>query len=206
MTQTDFELVEAWQQGDADAGDRLVRRHFRSVFRFFVGKLPDADIEDLTQRTFMACAARRTSVDASRSFRAYLFGIARNELLMVRRTDRRREARHDAFAHQPQSHRTSPSAKVVVGEEERLMVRALRRLPVDHQIALEMHYFEELSYPEIAQILEVPVGTAKSRMSRAKDALRDQIAELSASPELVRSTVGDLDGWARSLRARMLDS
>jgi RNA polymerase sigma-70 factor (ECF subfamily) len=85
----DRALLVAWRAGDRERGNELFRRHIRSVSRFFRSKIPEA-AEDLTQTTFLAVA----QVDPARigevPFRAYLFGIARNQLLMhlVRRRGR----------------------------------------------------------------------------------------------------------------------
>src|SRR5690606_37561421 len=75
-------LLDAWRNGDADAGDELLRRHFVDVYRFFCGHLSGAgrgeDAEDLIQKTFEACIAGRDRVRGD--FRAYLFGVARHQL------------------------------------------------------------------------------------------------------------------------------
>ena len=76
----DLDLLEAWRAGDKEAAGTLLRRHFSRVFQFFRSKLDD-HVDDLTQRTFMACVEARERLRPEVSFRAYLLGIARKQLL-----------------------------------------------------------------------------------------------------------------------------
>lgn len=194
----DFELLEAWSRGDASAGDRLFRRHALSVLRFFRSKVPDV-AEDLTQRTLLACVEATERFRKAASFRAYLFGIARNQLLMHLRRASALKDRFELMTHSVVD--TGNGAPVLVArrEEQRIVLDALRRIPVDFQIALELFYWEEMPIAEIAQVLGVAPGTVKSRLSRAREMMRDQLAALTDSRQLLESTAGELDKWARSL-------
>jgi RNA polymerase sigma-70 factor (ECF subfamily) len=75
-------------------------------------------------------------------------------------------------------------------------------LPVDLQVALELHYWEDLSTAELAGILEIPQGTVKSRLRRAREALVTAIEQLSTDPQQRRETIDNLDQWAREVRAQ----
>jgi RNA polymerase sigma factor (sigma-70 family) len=86
----DVELLRAWRDGNAEAGNELVRRNFMSVYRFFVNKASD-DVDDLIQRTFLACVEGRDRLREDASLKAYILGIARNQLLMHMRRRERRE-------------------------------------------------------------------------------------------------------------------
>jgi RNA polymerase sigma-70 factor (ECF subfamily) len=205
MKPTDRELLRAWVAGDEGAGNELVRRHFSAVFRFFRSKVDD-NVDDLTQRTFLACVSSAANFRGDASFRAYVLGIARKQLLLHLRTRYRREQVFDPGAQsmcdvEPASG-TSPSGFVAERENEKLLLAALRRIPVDFQIAVELFYWEELQLTEIADVLEVAVGTVKSRLGRARNMLREQIAELATSDDLRRTTADDLERWAKSLRGR----
>ena len=84
-------IVRAAISGDNEAGDALIRRHFDAVCRFFRTKLGD-EVEDLIQRTFQVCTAKRGELTREGSFRGFLFGVARNLLLdHLRRRYRRGE-------------------------------------------------------------------------------------------------------------------
>ena len=201
---TDLALLDAWRAGDANAGNQLVTRHFRSVFRFFAGKVDDG-VDDLVQQTFLACVES----EAGRGFRgdssfvAYLLGIARFKLLDRLRAHVPDQAtlgaleRGEVSLHEIQA---SPSEVAARGEEQRVLLVALRRLPLDLQIALELHYWEDLSTAEIATVLDVPQGTIKTRLMRGRTKLREAIALVTPSEALRESTLRDLEGWARALR------
>ena len=137
---TDLELLDAWCAGDADAGDALIRRHFDAVCRFFRSKLGE-DIEDLIQRTFQICTARRAELRQDGSFRGYLFGVARHLLLDHLRLRYRRGAHEDLSAHSLRDLGTSPSEAVARDERERLIHEALRRIPLEQRIILELAHW-----------------------------------------------------------------
>ncbi|HEY8377764.1 MAG TPA: sigma-70 family RNA polymerase sigma factor, partial [Nannocystis sp.] len=127
------------------------------------------------------------------------FGVARLELLAHYR--RKRKFSNELDIENTSFYDLDPSPSVVVArhKEQKLLHEALRRLPVDLQIALELHYWENMSATEVATVLEIPSGTVKSRLRRAKEMLREIMESLTLSKTQIESTMGDLDGWARSL-------
>lgn len=203
-TETDANLLERWREGDSQAGNALVRRHFELVYCFFLSKL-DGAAEDLTQRTFLACVEGRDRFRGECSFRAYLLAIARRVLFRHFR-DRGIERRYiEQGEVSAVDLGTSPTGVLAAQDEHRLLLRALRHLPLDLQIALELYYWERMTQPDIGHVLGIPEGTVKSRLNRARRLAREKIAELATSRELAESTQGDLAGWARSLRAKLGD-
>lgn len=192
----DFELLTRWRDGDHGAGDALLARHVHTLYRFFANKAPDA-LDDLAQRTLLACVEARDRIDAGRSFRAYLLGIARHQLFGHYRQLRRGQ---DPAAHSVAELAGSPSRELAAEQERRLLLAGLRRLPLDTQIVLEMYYWEGMGTPEIAAAMDEPEGTIKSRISRGKVMLRDAIAKLDASPAALETTATHLEHWARSLQ------
>ncbi len=200
---TDRELLDAWTGGDEAAGGELVQRHFSSVFRFFRSKL-DGNVDDLTQRTFMACVESAKNFRAESSFRAYVLGIARIQLLAHLRERYRQDAMIDpaaqSMADAGPAPGPSPSGLVVNAENERMVLAALRRIPIDFQIAVELFYWEELPIADIAPILGIAVGTVKSRLGRARGMLREQLAALATSDALRDASVDDVERWTKSLR------
>ncbi len=198
---TDFDLLQAWRDGDAGAGRELFARHFDAVYRFFRNKVDDV-AEDLTQQTFEAIVAGRDRFRGDSSFRTYLFTVARKKLYSHLRTlHRRGPALGDVSVADAAG--PSPSHVAAGRQEQRLLLQALRRLPVQMQIALELFYWEGLSVSEIAVVIEVPVGTVKSRLQRARARLDAIITELAASDTLRQSTLGGFERWARELRELM---
>ncbi|MCB9751400.1 MAG: RNA polymerase sigma factor [Myxococcales bacterium] len=201
METRDFELLAAWRAGDTRAGETLFARHFAAIHRFFRNKVADdGDFEDLVQSTFMTCVERSDSFEGRSSFRTYLFGIAHNRLRNYYRSKRRHDARFDPGTVSAVDLGAGPATAAVQHSEQRLLLTALRRLPLDLQIALEMHYWEQLTAADIAEALEIPAGTAKSRLRRAKQLLRERLQELASTPAVLTRTLQDLDGWARGLR------
>jgi RNA polymerase sigma-70 factor (ECF subfamily) len=175
-----------------------MERHFRGVFAFFRNKVGDA-ASDLAQHTFLGAVEARERIDERRSFKAYLYGIARNQLLMYFRASNQAVAQLGDQSVEALTR--SPSAVWAEQEEHRLLLAALRRLPLDHQIAIELFYWEGLSGAEIAEVLGIAPGTVRSRLARAREGLRDGLGALEASPGAAESTLSDLERWARSLRA-----
>jgi RNA polymerase sigma-70 factor (ECF subfamily) len=173
------------------------------MYRFFRNKVDEA-AEDLTQQTFMGLVQGKDRFRGEASFRTYLFMIARKRLYSYLR----RAQRDQSVA--PWSERSvadlglpSPSRAVAQHQEQRLLLLALRRLPVEMQVALELFYWEELTVTEIADVLETPVGTVKSRLQRARARLDTVIAELSQSEALLRSTVDNFELWAKQLQKQL---
>ncbi|MCA9687506.1 MAG: RNA polymerase subunit sigma-70, partial [Myxococcales bacterium] len=98
----------------------------------------------------------------------------------------------------------SPSRIVAQQREQQLLLLALRSIPFEMQVALELHYWEHMSDAEIARALEVPLGTMKSRIRRARQLLAERIAELAESPQVLESTLANLEEWAAQLREQVL--
>lgn len=194
----DRALLAAWQRGDRALGNRLFLRHIRGVSRFFRTKVPDA-AEDLTQATFLALVERDLTASVEGSFRGYLYGVARNQLLMHLRAKGRAAQRFDPLTHSAPDAGASPVRVVAAHEQQRALAAALQRVPVDYQIALELHYYEALPVADIAAALGRPVGTIKSLLSRGRDLVRAELEALGGAAALIASTGGELDRWMRTL-------
>ena len=194
--------LQRWAQGDAEAGRALVEAHFDSVFRFFRTKL-DRGSEDLTQQVFAACVAHPDRFRGDGSIRSYLLGVARNILFNHFRSQRR-EA-HALEVSECSAFDLTPSltSDIAARGEVRLLHDALRRLPLDLQIVIELHYWEDATTAEIAEVVEIPQGTVKTRLARARRALRGEIERARAEPGLVRSTLDGLSGWVTQLREQI---
>lgn len=198
MTDTDTELLRAWAEGDRSAGEALFERHFEAVARFFRNKLPrDAQHEDLIQQTFLGCVESRDRFRGESSFRSFLFAIAHNQLCKhwrSRSRDRLDFQTVSAFDLDP-----SPSAALVRDQDQRTLLAALRRLPLDSQVALELHYWEAMTAAEIGEVLDVPLGTAKTRLRRAKQLLEVELRSLESSGGRL-DTASGLETWAREVK------
>lgn len=196
---TDEELFRAWCEGDRKSGHALFVRHFGSMRRFFANKADD-DVEDLVQRTFMACVESRARFEQRSSFRTYLFGIARNILREHFRRRGRDGATFDPEAQSVCDSGAGPSTIMAAREEQRLMLAALRRIPLEHQILLELYFWERLTARRIAEIFELPENTIRSRIRRGRRLLSEQLEKLAGTRALRESVQEGLDDWAESLR------
>lgn len=202
MEPTDFQLLEAWRAGDASAGQRLVRKHTPLLHRFFVTKAPEV-LEDLIQATFLAAVESRDKFEGRAAFGTFVLAIGRRVLLKHFRKQSRGERAMELSAVCAAHITASPSLGASSRQELGLLLRALRQIPIEHQIVLELHYWEEMPIAEIAEVLEVAPGTVKSRMARARDALRAKIEAGTSAPELQelrRSTLDAFDRWADELK------
>jgi RNA polymerase sigma-70 factor (ECF subfamily) len=195
---TDEALLQAWQAGDQHAGSTLFERHYASIYRFFMSKLPDA-AEDLVQRTFLGCLEARDRFRGDASVRTFLFGIAHNTLRHHLRQRQRLRSEQPLDSDVRSAAELAPGPSTVLGQrrEQRLLLRALRHIPLDYQVVLELHYWEQQSTTQIAAITGVPAGTVKTRLRRGRELLEERIAVLAESPEERDSTLGDVDRWLR---------
>lgn len=193
----DAELLEAWRAGDAAAGRALFERHIGLLSRFFRNKAGD-ETEELIQRTFLACVESRDRLRDGAAFRTYLLRVARSKLYKHYAAVRPAVAL-DAMSVSIADLQPSPSVVVAQRQRDRVLLDALRRLPLELQLALELHYWEGMSTAELAELLELPQGTVKTRLMRARAQLREAVAATIVSG--VPDEDEALDAWARSLRA-----
>ena len=200
--QQDAELLARWRSGDNRAGERLYDRHAPAVMRFFRNKLPD-QAEELTQQTFLALIESQARIQAGVTVRAFVLGIARFKLLQwLRKRSRAPFVEHED---PPAIAELAPGASTILARkrEQRVLLEALRRIPLEHQIALELFYWEGLKGDEIAGVFGISPSATRSRLAKARALLEAEIAKVSGSPALSKSTITDLEAWAASIRARL---
>lgn len=196
---SDDDLLEAWRAGDKRAGKQLFERHYVAIDRFFRSKVGD-DAGDLAQKTFLGCLEAVDRYRNEHNFRSWLFAIAYRQLCKHYRSRASEQARFDFGTVTAHDLDPTPSSVMARSQEDRLLLEALRQIPLDMQVALELHYWEQLSDAEIARALELPLGTVKSRIRRARLLLGERLDALAGSPELLESTLGNLEAWARQVR------
>ncbi len=172
----DRDLLERFVHGDPSAFESLFRQFEVEVFRWIVRIVRDASAaEDVLVEAFLRAYRGRARFDPSRSFGAWMRRIATNAAL-----DQLRAARREAGWRATDERTPAPAAPDPgVGEA---IVRAFRRLPPKLQVVATLALVEELPYAEIADALELPVGTVKSRVFRAIRSLRRDLAELGIRP------------------------
>lgn len=194
----DFGLLEAWRAGDEKAGNTLFRRHFRTLFRFFSTKL-DGAVDDLVQDTMLGCVKGRDRFRHDATFKTYLLRVARNRLFSHYK---KRERGFDPMESSAVDGGASPSSAMAGDEERARLLAALRRIPLEFQVTLELYYWEGLKGPALAEVLDISDHTVRSRLSRARAKLREELATLArtATADLeTRDRDGDFDAWAEKL-------
>lgn len=202
MPATDLELLAAWRGGDRRAGGELFDRHYSALRRFFRSKVGD-DYEELLQSTFTRCVEGQQRFRAEGSFRSYLFSIAMNVLRGHLRRHHRQRAIDPEVSSVADLGLPGPATAIGARREQLVLLEALRRLPINDQIVLELFYWEQMTSAEIADVLGLPHGTVRSRLRLARDRLRGHVDELARSPAELESTVGGLQRWAAELRREL---
>jgi len=194
----DLAVLVRWREGDQRAGEALCARHFDEIHRFFEHKLPN-EADDLTQQTFLACVRARNQFLGHATFRTYLFTIARNELC-TRLRQVPKGVHVDLDVSSLDELVSSPSSQLRKHEELAQIRAALRKLPVEQQLLLELHYWHDLDAAALAEMLETSPGTVRVRLLRARRALRARLEASASAPlddALSRSLLEpELDGEA----------
>ncbi|OHB68402.1 MAG: hypothetical protein A2V70_17170 [Planctomycetes bacterium RBG_13_63_9] len=152
----------------------LVAEHYRPVYVYafrLSGSVPDA--EDLTQQVFLVAQQKLGQLRKVESVRAWLFTILRNSYIKSRQR-RQPVPAADLRLNIGTIPETTPKPEDIDGER---LQRAINQLPDGFRIVLTMFYFEQCSYREIAQQLDLPIGTVMSRLARAKKHLRAVLFE-----------------------------
>jgi RNA polymerase sigma-70 factor, ECF subfamily len=171
---SDDDLLRRLSRGDEEAFMTIYRAHQGPVYRFAlrVSGSP-ATAEDVTQETFLALL-RGTSFDGARGrLRSYLYGVARN--LVTKRSLRLELPLADE------------QAVAAPGEDVAAVRQALAALPLSFREAVVLCELEGLSYEEAAEVCDVPVGTIRSRLSRARAQLLTLLGGPAPQPELPNS-------------------
>lgn len=208
LVDPDGELLEAWRGGDRRAGSELLDRRAREITWFFRNKVFDeADVPDLVSQTFLGCVKARDRFEGQTSFRRFVYSIAHNVLREYLRTKAKRRREQVDFA-QVCVHEIDPrslSSMEMHRRELQAFVEGLRRVPIEHQVVLELKYFEDLTGREIAERLGQPEGTVKTRLRRGLELLRQRVGQRLAlgtadrrEPEVSAEV---LESWAAQVRA-----
>jgi len=183
---TDEALMLEHGQGSEEAYAELVSRHQRGVLNYTFRMVQNRHIaEELTQEVFLALVRNAGRYQPTAKFTTYLYTIASN---IVSKEWARRKRRPKLFsistwwnheeddAFNPMDHVADERSDVLAafqrGEVSEAVNEALRHLPEHQRETFVLRRFQDLSYEEIAEVLEVPVGTIKSRIVRAERALR----------------------------------
>lgn len=175
---TDEQLLSQHRQGDPQAFRTLMSRHKQDLLRFLIRFMGDRQAaEDVFQEAFFQVHLSAHTFDTSRRFKPWLFTIAANK----GRDHHRRNARKPTVGFSAPLDREggrtyvdlmamdvpAPSESMLENERDVLVQRVVDALPEHHREVLLLAYFQRLTYSQIAEALEVPIGTVKSRLHSA---------------------------------------
>jgi RNA polymerase sigma-70 factor (ECF subfamily) len=157
----------------------------------------------MVQSTFLACINSRDNFRKQSSFRTYLFAIARHELYRYFRLRRRASSDADVGASSViDTEGLTPTRRLARKPDHERLRAALQSLPLEQQVMLELHYWEDMGVAELAEIFDVTPTAMRTRLHRARKAVRElmeaeSLREMRAPP---RGKIDDFDAWARSVR------
>jgi RNA polymerase sigma-70 factor (ECF subfamily) len=182
----DRECLRRLAAGDSDAAAELYDRHSRSIYSLVLRIVEnEGDAEDVVQEVFTQAWRQASRYDASRGVvAAWLLMMARTRAIDKLRTRRARSGPQEvqderAVAELPAAEADAMSG-MVGAEQARLVQRALGELPLLQRLAIELAYYEGLTQREIAERLEEPLGTVKTRIRLGLLKLRETLAEEQA--------------------------
>jgi RNA polymerase sigma-70 factor (ECF subfamily) len=173
----DQALVERYRRGDQEAFTELVVKYQRPIYNaaFWILRSAD-DASDIAQVVFMKVAEHLEAFDSQHRFFSWIYRIAVNESLNLLRRNGHEEAL-DEEMDVPDRDDVNPESRFSTAEQSRLIHRALMGLSANDRTILTLRHFSELSYQEIADVLEIDEKTVKSRLFEARHRLRDALKE-----------------------------
>ena len=182
--------MRAAGSGDHVAFGELIARHRSSALRVATVVLGSAaDADDIVQDADVRAWRARASIDPARGFRSWYLHVVANAARNGRRARGRRAAlelrdAHRSLAAVP----PDPADGAVTDSERRVVIAAMNRLGRDDRLVIALRHFEQLGEAEMADVLGCPLGTVKSRLSRAMTRLRAQLD--AAKPAAVQLEEG----------------
>ena len=185
-TQTDHALIEATKNGDEAAFASIVGRYKSPITNYLYRFLNDyEEAVDLTQETFVRVYFAIDRYHTEYAFSTYIYRIATNLAISELRKRKRRtilsltglfQSEDDEQTEfQPPDTRSRPDEDLVDDERSRVIAKAIVTLPAKYRVPIILRDIEGKSYDEVAEILDLGLGTTKSRISRARGLLKEKL-------------------------------
>lgn len=184
MSTEDRELIRECLAGNRKAYRTLLVRYQDIVFNYCKRMIRDpGQAEDIAQEAFVRTLTRLDRYDERYTFSAWIFKIATNLCIDHLRKSKRIaysldqdiESRDGSFRREMASKEPDPTARVQAGEQMQLLNEAIAELPEHYRSILLLRHQEEMSYEEIAQTLDLPIGTVKIRIHRAREQIKRRL-------------------------------
>ena len=183
----DQALVERVQKGDKKAFDLLVRKYQQRVMNVLSRYVRDyAEVQDLAQETFIKAYRALASFRGDSAFYTWLYRIAINTAKNFIVAQGRRPPQEDVDATEAEQYSgadmlhesASPERLLLKDEIAKIVFKTIDALPEDLKTAITLRELEGMSYEEIAEVMACPIGTVRSRIFRAREAIDHQLRPL----------------------------
>jgi len=187
MEDNDAKLVEMVQRGDKAAFNVLVLKYQHKVLKLVTRYVRDpVEAEDIAQEAFIKAFRALPSFRGESAFYTWLYRIAANTAKNVLVSSRRRLVDYNLDLQDPEDYAAqvllkdgdTPEGMLLTEEIRHTVTEAMQQLPDDLREAITLRELEGLSYEEIAEVMECPVGTVRSRIFRAREAIDKKLRPL----------------------------
>jgi RNA polymerase sigma-70 factor (ECF subfamily) len=198
LQETEQDVIERWRGGDRNAFEALVKRYMTDAYMAALGLTGNPeDARDLSQDAFIKAHQARERFDPTRPFYPWFYRILKNHCLnFLQRSRRPTESLY--YEDQLDAERfaaagSTPLEKLEEAERVRLVREGIKRLSFEHREVIVLKNFEGRSYREMANMLDVPIGTIMSRLYYARKALKEIIETLEqASSRADNESAGEV--------------
>ena len=177
---SDEQLFQLFQNGDMRAFDQLMIRYKDRLYNFIYGIVNDVDLaEDLAQDTYLKVFTHKDSYKELYKFSTWMYTIAKNLAFTELRKKKRRKTssfsditKNEWEIDVPDTKSNPIDEKIMSSEKRKIIQNALSQISLDFRIIIILRDIQELSYEDVSKIIEVPLGTVKSRINRGREKLR----------------------------------
>lgn len=187
-TLDDLELVKRAKKNDPKAFERLLQKYRKSVYYMLLKMVNNTDdAEDLTQEAFAKAFNSLAKFDSKYAFSTWLFRIATNNCIDFIRKKRIQTVSIDTSYENDEGDSMSfdirdtslnPNEVMLKQQRKEYLKKAVERLPAKYKRLVDLRYFQELSYEEVATELELPLGTVKAQLFRARELLSQELKHM----------------------------
>lgn len=186
--EADRKLIAAAKDGDEKAYERLMKKYQKSVYYLALKMVRnDEDAEDLTQESFAKAFGSLHSFDPKYAFSTWLFRIATNscidhirrkKLMTLSIDSGAKNEEGGSMVMQIEDHSRTPYEQFLRSQRHEYLNIALSRLPERYKKLVELRYYKEFSYEEVAEELNLPLGTVKAQLHRARELLNQELSAM----------------------------
>ena len=185
----DLALVAKAKTKDPKAFEKLMKKYHKSVYYMLLKMVNNADdSQDLTQEAFAKAFNSLDKFDSTYAFSTWLFRIATNNAIDFIRKKRvktisldnpwGKDDDNDTYSIDPKDPDPDPNEEMLRDQRKEYLTIAIEKLPAKYRQLVELRYFKELSYEEVATQLELPLGTVKAQLFRARELLNEQLSAM----------------------------